>query len=74
MSQSFWESEGRHLDNYLSYFEKHQDLELLSRQLKTLKYKPEFINGLIEDRRKIKMDNNLPQCEPVDEKKLISKN
>ena len=52
MSASYWESQSRYLNEYLSYFQKDKDIERLKNLLKTLKYKEEFLNDLIADAEK----------------------
>jgi hypothetical protein len=48
MSSSYWESQSLYLNEYMSYFQKDKDIERFKRLLKTLKYKEEFLNNLIE--------------------------
>ena len=52
MAAWIWEAQSRYLDQYLAFYETTKDIAQLKRQLHTLKYKKEFIDGLIADKER----------------------
>jgi hypothetical protein len=52
MAAWIWEAQSRYLDQYLAFYETTKDIGQLKRQLHTLKYKKEFIDGLIADKER----------------------